>query len=119
MRHKRGESGLEGLSEGVQVMPSSSEIERGDNRLKLSMIVDLGEGRLVRPWASVSVDGSVKLDAAPEGIGENWKTIHNAIGQVLITALETLPRQLTQAAGLNLELGEVKLNEGWIVQSLD
>ena len=119
MRHKRGESGLEGLSKGVQVMPSSSEIESEDNRLKLSMIVDLGEGRLVRPWASVSVDGSVKLDAAPEGIGENWKTIHNAIGQVLITALETLPRQLTQAAGLNQELGEVKLNEGWIVQSLD
>ena len=52
------------------------------------------------------------------GIDENWKTIHNAIGQVLITALETLPRQLTQAAGLNQELGEVKLNEGWIVQSL-
>ena len=119
MRHKRGESGLEGLSEGVQVMPSSSEIEREDNQLKLSMIVDIGEGRLVRPWASVSVDGSVKLDAAPEGIGENWKTIHNAIGQVLITALETLPRQLTQAAGLNQELAEVKLNEGWIVQSLD
>ena len=44
MRHKRGESGLEGLSEGVQVMPSSSEIEREDNQLKLSMIVDLGKG---------------------------------------------------------------------------
>lgn len=119
MRHQRGERGLEELPEGFQVMPSSSELERDGNNLKISMIVDLGEGGLVRPWASVSIDGKADMNPAPEGLGESWVKIHDGIGNLLLTALETLPRQLLQAAGLQIEFSNLMIDDGWITIDFD
>ena len=43
------------------------------------MIVDLGEGGLVRPWASVSIDGTAQANPAPErpwtNLGKNSRWI--------------------------------------------
>ena len=114
MRHQRGESGLEELPDGFQVMPSSSELERDGNNLKLSMIVDLGEGGLVRPWASVSIDGTAQVNPAPESLGQTWVKIHDGLANLMITALETLPRQLLQAAGLQSDCKNMSVHEGWI-----
>ncbi len=119
MRHLRGESGLEELPEGFQAMPSSSELERDGNNLKLSMIVDLGEGGLVRPWASVNIEGVAKINPAPEGLGPNWKKIHDGLANLMLTALETLPRQLLQVSGLQTGYSNVSVQDGWITQDLD
>ena len=118
MRHQRGESGLEELPGGFQVMPSSAELERDGNNLKLSMIVDLGESGLVRPWASVKVDGEITANPAPDGLAANWVKIHDGLANVMITALETLPRQLLQAAGLQSECANISIHEGWITHDL-
>lgn len=119
MRHQRGESSLDGLPDGLQVMPSSTEIERKEDTLNLSMIVDLGENGLVRPWASVTIGESIEVGSAPEGLAPNWVKIHDALGNVLVHALETLPRQLLQASGTNSDLKSVRMEEGWIVHDLD
>jgi len=118
MRHQRGESGLEELPEGFQVMPSSAELERDGNNLKLSMIVDLGENGLVRPWASVNVDGKVSINPAPENLGSTWVRIHDGLANVMVTALETLPGQLLQAAGLQTNWTNISIHEGWITHDL-
>ena len=119
MRHKRGEKGLDGIPDGFQIMPSSSELESDGNNLKISMIVDLGESGLVRPFATVNVDGDAKLNPAPEGLGESWVRIHDAVGNLVLNALETLPLQLSQAAGLNINFKNVSLEDGWITLDFD
>ena len=119
MRHKRGEKGLDGIPDGFQIMPSSSELESDGNNLKISMIVDLGESGLVRPFATVNVDGVAKLNPAPEGLGESWVRIHDAVGNLVLNALETLPLQLSQAAGLNINFKNVSLEDGWITLDFD
>lgn len=119
MRHQRGEAGLEELPKGFQVMPSSSELESDGNTLKLSMIVDLGEGGLVRPWASISVDGEAKMNPAPDGLGENWVKIHDGIANLMLTAIETLPHQLLQASGLQTGCGSLSIQDGWITVDFD
>ena len=118
MRHQRGESGLEELPNGFQVMPSSAELESDGNNLKLSMIVDLGDHGLVRPWASVKIDGEITVNPAPEGIGPNWVKIHDGLANVIVTALETLPRQLLQAVGLQTDCVNISIHEGWITHDL-
>ena len=119
MRHKRGEKGLDGIPDGFQIMPSSSELESDGNNLKISMIVDLGESGLVRPFATVNVDGVAKLNPAPEGLGESWVRIHDAVGNLVLNALETLPLQLSQAAGLHINFKNVSLEDGWITLDFD
>ena len=119
MRHQRGEAGLDELPEGFQVMPSSSELDCDGNNLKLSMIVDLGEGGLVRPWASVNVDGIAKMNPAPEGLGANWLKIHDGLANLILNALETLPLQLLQAAGLESECSNISVQDGWITLDFD
>ena len=118
MRHQRGERGLEELPEGFQVMPSSAELERDGNNLKISMIVDLGENGLVRPWASVNVDQEITINPAPEGLGTNWVKIHDGLANVIVTALETLPKQLLLAAGLQVNCTNISVHEGWITHDL-
>tara|TARA_X000001036_G_scaffold439807_1_gene492424 strand:- start:4417 stop:5463 length:1047 start_codon:yes stop_codon:yes gene_type:complete len=118
MRHQRGESGLEGLPEGFQVMPSSCELSRDGTNLKLSMIVDLGENGLVRPWASVNIDKTVEINPAPEGLGPNWVNIHDGLANLILTALDTLPRQLLQASGLQTDYSNISVQDGWITHDL-
>ncbi len=119
MRHQRGDVGLEGLPKGFQVMPSSAELEMDGTNLKLSMIVDLGEGGLVRPWASISVDGTAKINPAPASLGHTWVKIHDGLANLMLTALETLPGQLLQAAGLQSGCKNLSVNEGWITLDFD
>jgi len=83
------------------------------------MIVDLGEGGLVRPWASVNIEGVAKINPAPEGLGPNWKKIHDGLANLMLTALETLPRQLLQVSGLQTGYSNVSVQDGWITQDLD
>ena len=82
------------------------------------MIVDLGESGLVRPWASVKVDGEITANPAPEGLAPNWVKIHDGLANLMINALETLPRQLLQAAGLQSEFTNISIHEGWITHDL-
>ena len=119
MRHQRGDVGLEGLPKGFQVMPSSAELEMDGTNLKISMIVDLGEGGLVRPWASISVDGTAKINPAPASLGHTWVKIHDGLANLMLTALETLPGQLLQAAGLQSGCKNLSVNEGWITLDFD
>ena len=114
MRHTRGEKGLDGIPDGFQIMPSSSKLEMDGNELKISFIVNMGESGLVRPFATVNVDGVAKLNPAPEGLGESWVRIHDAVGNLVLNALETLPLQLSQAAGLNSNFKNISLEDGWI-----
>ncbi len=119
MRHKRGEKGLDGIPDGFKIMPSSIDLEMDGNNLKISMIVDLGESGLVRPFATINVDGVAKLNPAPEGLGESWVRIHDAVGNLVLNALETLPLQLSQAAGLNNNFKDISLQDGWVTLSFD
>ena len=119
MRKRRGEKGLDELPDGFEIMPSSGKLERNGLNLKLSLIVDLGEGGLVRPFATVNVDGSAKVNPAPEGLGENWIKIHDGIANLLLNALETLPYQLSQAAGLEAEFKNLSIEDGWITLDFD
>ena len=100
------------------MMPSSSEITRDGEKLTLSMIVDLGEAGLVRPWASVIISGVPVVQPAPEGLAENWMSIHDALSTLLITAIGSLPRQLLLASGLQMEPTNVQINEGWLTYDL-
>ncbi len=118
MRHQRGERGLEELPEGFQVMPSSTELEREGSNLKISIIVDLGESGLVRPWASVNIDEGARINPAPEGLGPNWVKIHDGLANLILTGLETLPRQLLQASGLQTSCRNVSVQDGWITHDL-
>ncbi len=119
MRKRRGEKGLDELPDGFEIMPSSGKLERDGKNLTLSLIVDLGEGGLVRPFATVNVDGSAKINPAPEGLGENWIKIHDGIANLLLNALETLPYQLSQAAGLEAEFKNLSIEDGWITLDFD
>ena len=118
MRKDRGESGITGLPEKCQLMPSSSEVTFDGNSLTLSMIVDLGDSGLVRPWASISVDGEPEIIPAPEGISDNWVKIHDALAGLLITGLETLPRQLLLASGTEVSISTPSMNGSWIVHDI-
>jgi len=114
MRHQRGEGGLDELPEGFQIMPSSSDLECDGNNMKLSAIVNLGDGGLVRPWASVNVSNGVTINPAPSGIGPAWVKIHDGMANLIVNALETLPRQLLQATGLQFDCENITLQDGWI-----
>jgi hypothetical protein len=118
MRNKRGETDLSDLPDGVKMMPSSSELSRDGQKLTLSMIVDLGDSGLVRPWASVIVSGVPVIQPAPDGLAENWASIHDALATLLISALESLPRQLLIASGLNMQPTNIRAEEGWLVYDL-
>jgi len=119
MRHQRGEKGLDGLPEGFQVMPSSGELVNESGNLKLSMIVDLGENGLVRPWASVNVDGKATMNPAPTSLAKDWVGIHDSIANLILTAIQTLPRQLLQASGLKSECSNISLHENWVTLDFD
>ena len=119
MRRDRGEGGLSGLPENCRLMPSSTELKSEGNIMTLSMIVDLGDGGLVRPWASVKVDGEPSIVPAPEGISENWVMIHDALAGLLITGLETLPRQLLLAGGCEVSIQVPKLDGEWVVHNIE
>ena len=119
MRRSRGEEGLHNLPPGVRLMASSSEVKSENDRIIISMIVDLGDAGLVKPWASVLLnDGSPALVPAPEGLAENWVSIHDAMGGLLLQALETLPRQLLIASGLTLGYTNIRLQDDWLVHDL-
>ena len=119
MRRERGEGGLSGLPENCRLMPSSTELKSEGNIMTLSMIVDLGDGGLVRPWASVKVEGEPSIVPAPEGISENWVMIHDALAGLLITGLETLPRQLLLASGCQVSVQAPRLDGQWVVHNID
>ena len=118
MRLSRGEPGLDGLPEGVTLMPSSSSLEGDSNSMTISMIVDLGEAGLVKPWAKVSVDEVPEIISAPDGLAENWIRIHDALAKLLINALETLPRQLLLASGLQIEYANLNQDGDWMIYDL-
>jgi hypothetical protein len=118
MRKDRGEIGLSGLPEECQLVPSSSEVKFNGDSLTLSMIVDLGDSGLVKPWASVKVDGEPEIIPAPEGISDNWVKIHDALAGLLITGIETLPRQLLLASGTEASISAPTLNGSWIVHDI-
>ncbi len=118
MRKDRGEDGLVGLPENCRMMPSSSELNSQGNTLTISMIVDLGEAGLVRPMASISVDGHPSIVPAPKGISENWVMIHDALAGLLLTGLETLPRQLLLAGGCEVSIQTPGLEGEWIVHDI-
>ena len=82
------------------------------------MIVDLGDSGLVRPWASVTVDGVPEIIPAPEGISDNWVKIHDALAGLLITGLETLPRQLLLASGTEVSISAPSIDGSWIVHDI-
>ena len=119
MRKERGEVGISGLPESYRFMPSSTELKCEDNTITLSMIVDLGEGGLVRPWASDKVEGVPSIVAAPEGISENWVMIHDALAGLLINGIETLPRQLLLASGCHVSIQAPKMDGDWIVHEIE
>lgn len=118
MRKSRGEAGLSGLPEECRLVPSSSEVTFDKNSLTLSMIVDLGDSGLVRPWASVKIDGEPEIVPAPEGISDSWVKIHNALAGLLITGLETLPRQLLLASGTEVSISSPAIEGSWIVHEI-
>lgn len=118
MRINRKEPGLVGLNSDQKVLPSSAKIETNNNKITLSLIVDLGEEGLVQPWASVTVDGQVKPDLAPIGIGQNWANIHNAITNIITNALDNLPRQLLLASGIDSGYTSTKVENGWLIHQL-
>ena len=118
MRINRQEPVLVGLQENQKVLPSSAKITSEGNKITLSMIVDLGEGKLVQPWASVTIDGDVEPIPAPEGLGENWTGIHNAITAILTNALDNLPRQLLLASGIDSNYRSIRLENGWLTHQI-
>lgn len=118
MRLSRGDPGLDGLPEGVALMPSSSSLQSDDDGMIISMIVDLGESGLVKPWAKVSVVGVPEIIPAPDGLAENWIRIHDALAKLLINALETLPRQILLASGLQTEFTHLNQEEDWMIYDL-
>jgi len=118
MRLTRGEAGLDGLPEGVVLMPSSSALKSDSDGMIISMIVDLGESGLVKPWAKVSVDGEPEIISAPEGLADNWIRIHDALAKLLINALETLPRHLLLASGLQTEFTNPNREGDWMIYDL-
>ena len=118
MRRERGEEGISGLPEGCQVMPSSCELKRVGNELTISMIFDLGDAGLVRPWASVTIDNGATINEPPEGLAANWVSIHDALANLLVTGIETLPKQLLNASGIQMECSEANVDEGWIIHDL-
>ena len=119
MRRTRGEAGLHNLPPGIQLMPSSSELKTEDDKITISMIVDLGDAGLVRPWASVLLsNGAPSIIPAPEGLAQNWISIHDAMAGILIQGLETLPRQLLIASGLTMGYTNIRQQENWLVHDL-
>ena len=117
-RHERGEAGLSGLPEGLTLMPSSSSLSIDGDGLTISMIIDLGDSGLVRPWAKVVVDGAITAVPAPETLAPSWVGIHDALAGLLIHGLQTLPRQLVLASGLDVECTNISIDDGWIVHDL-
>ena len=117
-RRDRGEGGLIGLPENCKLMPSSSQLTYDGNTMTISMIVDLGGSGLVRPWASISVEGEPSIVPAPEGISNNWIMIHDALAGLLITGLETLPRQLLLASGTEVSISAPEIDGEWIVHNI-
>jgi hypothetical protein len=119
MRRTRGEEGLQNLPPGVRLMPSSSELKTEDNKITISMIVDLGDAGLVRPWASVLLsNGAPSMVPAPEELAQNWISIHDAMAGILIQGLETLPRQLLIASGLTMGYTNIRQQDNWLVHDL-
>ena len=118
MRRERGEEGLSGLPPNCLLVPSSTDVTYDGDTMTLSMIVDLGDAGLVRPWASVKVDESPQIIPAPEGISESWVEIHDALGGLLITGLETLPRQLLTASGTEVSISAPSLIGSWVVHDI-
>ncbi len=119
MRRSRGEEGLHNLPPGVQLMPSSSELKTEENKITISMIADLGEAGLVRPWASVVLSkGAPSIVPAPEGLAQNWISMHDAMAGILIQGLETLPRQLLIASGLTMGYTNIRQHDNWLVHDL-
>jgi len=80
------------------------------------VIVDLGESGLVKPFASVTISDSVNPDKAPENLPASWIAIHDGLGQLLMHAIDTLPKQILLASGLSdLAIEKITLSDGWIV----
>jgi len=116
MRNNRGENSLSGLPNNFTVMPSSANLSVSDNKITLSVIVDLGESGLVKPFASVTISDSVNPDKAPENLPASWIAIHDGLGQLLMHAIDTLPKQILLASGLSdLAIEKITLSDGWIV----
>ena len=118
MRKDRGEDGLVGLPDNCRLMPSSSELASDGKTMTLSMIVDMGGAGLVRPWASVTVDGKPSIVPAPAGISDNWVMIHDALAGLLMTGLETLPRQLLLAGGCEVSIQAPEIDGEWVVHDI-
>ena len=118
MRRDRGDEGLSGLPANCLLVPSSTEVTYDGNTMTLSMIVDLGDSGLVRPWASVKVSELPEIIPAPDGIADSWVKIHDALAGLLVTGLETLPRQLLTASGAEVSISAPSLNGSWIVHDI-
>jgi len=120
MRNNRGETSLSGLPENFVVMPSSTELTVSGNKMTLSVIVDLGKNGLVKPFASITIDESVSVDDAPKTLPESWLPIHESLSQLLMYALDTLPKQILVAAELgNDTISNMKIHGNWITTQID
>ena len=85
----------------------------------ISIVAQLGDAGLVRPWASVLLsDGAPSIVPAPEGLAQNWISIHDAMAGILIQGLETLPRQLLIASGLTMGYTNIRQQNNWLVHDL-
>lgn len=88
--------------------------------MTLSVIVDLGKNGLVKPFASITIDESVSVDDAPKTLPESWLPIHESLSQLLMYALDTLPKQILVAAELgNGTISNMKIHGDWITTQID
>ena len=120
MRNNRGEASLSGLPSNFTVMPSSADLSLTGNNITLSVIVDLGENGLVKPFASVTVSGNATPDDAPENLPDSWLAIHDGLAQLLLQAIETLPKQILVASNLgDSGISNLTLDGDWIVAQVN
>ena len=75
---------------------------------------------LVKPFASVTVSGDATPDDAPENLPDSWLAIHDGLAQLLLQAIETLPKQILVASNLgDSEISNLALDGEWIVAQVN
>ncbi len=120
MRNHRGEASLEGLSSDSLVMPSSVELSVDQDNIALSLIVDMGDKGLVKPFASVNISDVVSANPAPDNLPAGWMQIHDSLANLLLNAIDSLPKQLLVAAGISdSSTKKCKINDQWMIVQIE